>query len=105
MLAAKIEGADGKTLRDTVDQLKNKLGSAAIVLMAVDGGKVSVVAGVSKDYCKQIPAGQLVNYVAEQVGGRGGGRADLAQAGGNKPEKVDHAIGSVVPWVKSQLSS
>ncbi len=105
VLAAKIEGADSKALRDTVDQLKNKLGSAAVVLMAVDGGKVSVVAGVSKDYCKQIPAGQLVNYVAEQVGGRGGGRADLAQAGGNKPEKVDHAIGSVVPWVESMLSS
>jgi alanyl-tRNA synthetase len=104
VLAAKLDGADAKSLRDTMDQLKSKLGSAAIVLAAVDGDKVSLVAGVTKDRVKQLKAGDLVKMVAAQVGGKGGGRPDLAQAGGNKPEMIDGALASVMPWVESQLS-
>ncbi|MEE8379408.1 MAG: alanine--tRNA ligase, partial [Gammaproteobacteria bacterium] len=80
VLAARLEGGDAKSLRDTVDQLKNKLGAAAVVLAAVDGDKVSLVAGVTKDETKRIRAGDLVNNVAQQVGGKGGGRPDMAQA-------------------------
>jgi alanyl-tRNA synthetase len=104
VLAAKLDGADAKSLRDTMDQLKSKLGTAAIVLAAVDGDKVSLVAGVTKDRVKQLKAGDLVKMVAAQVGGKGGGRPDLAQAGGNKPEALDGALASVMPWVEEQLS-
>jgi alanyl-tRNA synthetase len=104
VLAAKLDGADAKSLRDTMDQLKSKLGSAAIVLAAVDGDKVSLVAGITKDQIKQLKAGDLVKMVAAQVGGKGGGRPDLAQAGGNKPEALDDALASVMPWVEEQLS-
>ncbi len=105
VLAAKLEGADPKGLRSTIDQLKNKLGSAVIVLAAVKDDKVSLVAGVTKDLSDQIAAGPLVNFVAEQVGGRGGGRADLAQAGGTEPQHLDQAIDSVVGWVEKQIRS
>ena len=105
VLAAKLDGVDPKRLRDTVDQLKNKLGSAAIVLATVHGDKVSLVAGVTSDYVDRIEAGPLANFVAQQVGGRGGGRPDLAQAGGNDPSKIDQAIRSVPNWIKEQLSS
>jgi alanyl-tRNA synthetase len=105
VLAAKLDGVDPKRLRDTVDQLKNKLGSAAIVLATVHGDKVSLVAGVTSDYVDRIEAGPLANFVAQQVGGRGGGRADLAQAGGNDPSKIDQAIRSVPNWIKEQLSA
>ena len=105
VLAAKLEGADPKSLRDTVDQLKNKLGSAAIVLATVSGDKVSLVAGISKDRINQLKAGELVNQVAQQVGGRGGGRADMAQAGGTQPESLDGALASVPDWIRSQLAS
>ncbi|MHB1239847.1 MAG: alanine--tRNA ligase [Gammaproteobacteria bacterium] len=104
VLAARLDGADGKTLRDTVDQLKNKLGSAAIVLGAVEDGKVRLVAGVTPDLMDRVKAGELVNAVAEQVGGKGGGRADLAQAGGTRPESLGPALGSVPDWVRSRLS-
>jgi alanyl-tRNA synthetase len=104
VLAARLDGADAKSLRDTMDQLKSKLGSAAIVLAAVDGDKVSLVAGITKDQIKQLKAGDLVKMVAAQVGGKGGGRPDLAQAGGNKPEALDGALASVMPWVEEQLS-
>ena len=104
VLAAKLDGVDPKRLRDTVDQLKNKLGSAAIVLATVHGDKVSLVAGVTSDYVDRIEAGPLANFVAQQVGGRGGGRPDLAQAGGNDPSKIDQAIRSVPNWIKEQLS-
>ncbi|WP_009912743.1 alanine--tRNA ligase, partial [Burkholderia humptydooensis] len=82
VLAATLDGADAKTLRETVDKLKDKLKSAAIVLAAVDGGKVSLIAGVTADASKKVKAGELVNFVAQQVGGKGGGRPDMAQAGG-----------------------
>ena len=104
ILARVLEGADAKSLRDTVDQLKNKLGSAALVLAAVDGAKVSLVAGVTKDSTDRIKAGELVNFVAEQVGGRGGGRPDMAQAGGNDPAKLEQALAGVPDWVRSHLN-
>lgn len=104
VLAANLEGADVKTLRDTLDQLKNKLGTSAIVLAAVNGEKVSLVAGVSKDATNKIKAGDLVNSVATQVGGKGGGRPDMAQAGGDQPENLSAALKSVVEWVKEQTA-
>ncbi|MGB9429989.1 MAG: alanine--tRNA ligase [Gammaproteobacteria bacterium] len=103
VLASRLDSADAKTLRDTVDQLKNKLGSAAVVLAAVEDGKVRLVAGVTADRVAKIKAGELVNAVAEQVGGRGGGRADLAQAGGTDPANLDAALASVPDWVRAQL--
>jgi len=105
VLAAKLDGADVKVLRETLDQLKNKLGNAAVVLAAVDGNKVSIVAGVSKDKTNIIKAGDLVNVVAEQVGGRGGGRPDMAQAGGTNPEGLDAALKSVPDWIKQQIGT
>jgi alanyl-tRNA synthetase len=103
VLAAKLDGANVKTLRDTVDQLKNKLGAAAVVLASSEGDKVSIIAGVTKAESKQISAGDLANQVAEQCGGRGGGRPDMAQAGGNQPENLDAALESVIPWVETRL--
>ncbi len=102
VLAAKMDGADSGVLRDTMDKLKDKLAPAVIVLSAVDGNKVSIVAGVSKPITKQYKAGELVNHVAMQVGGKGGGRPDLAQAGGSDPAKLDEALASVVAWVESK---
>jgi alanyl-tRNA synthetase len=105
VLAKHLDGADPKTLRETVDQLKNKLGTAALVLATVKDDKVSLVAGVSKDATDKIKAGELVNFVAQQVGGKGGGRADMAQAGGSDPAKLDAALASVPNWIKQQLNS
>jgi alanyl-tRNA synthetase len=92
-------------LRDTVDQLKNKLGSSAVVLATVSGDKVSLVAGVSKDSTDKLKAGELVNMVAQQVGGKGGGRPDMAQAGGSQPESLEAALASVPDWVRNQLGA
>jgi alanyl-tRNA synthetase len=103
VIARMLEGADAKTLRDTVDQLKNKLGSAALILAAVEDSKVSLVAGVTKDKTDRIKAGDLVNFVAQKVGGKGGGRPDLAQAGGNDPGKLPEALASVPDWIRQQL--
>jgi len=103
VLAARMEGADNKVLRETLDQLKNKLGSAAVVLATVNGDKVTLVAGVTRDRTGTIKAGELVNQVAQQVGGKGGGRPDMAQAGGNQPEHLDAALQSVPGWVQQQL--
>jgi len=103
ILAAKLEGVDAKGLRETVDQLKNKLGTAAVVLACVNGDKVSLAAGVTKDAIGRIKAGELVNQVAQQVGGRGGGRPDMAMAGGNEPAKLDQALASVESWAKQQI--
>ena len=103
VLAERLDGANVKTLRDTVDQLKNKLGAAAVVLASSEGGKVSIIAGVTRAESDRIRAGDLANMVAEQCGGRGGGRPDMAQAGGNQPENLASALESVVPWVESQL--
>ena len=105
VLATKLEGADVKVLRETLDQLKNKLGSAAVVLAAVNDGKVSIVAGVTKDKTDIIKAGDLVNVVAEQVGGRGGGRPDMAQAGGTNPDGLDAALKLVPEWVKQKTGN
>ncbi|HET7307639.1 MAG TPA: alanine--tRNA ligase [Gammaproteobacteria bacterium] len=104
VVAVRLDGADARTLRDTADQLKNKLGSAAVVLAAVDDGKVRLVAGVTKDRAKAVPAGELINMVAEQVGGRGGGRPDMAQAGGSNPAELDAALQSVPDWIRQRLS-
>ncbi|MEN8170089.1 MAG: alanine--tRNA ligase [Pseudomonadota bacterium] len=103
VLAARLEGADPKSLRDTVDQLKNKLGSAAVLLAAVNGDKISITAGVTKDTTDRIKAGDLLKMVAEQVGGKGGGRPDMAQGGGSQPENLDAALASVADWVANLL--
>jgi alanyl-tRNA synthetase len=103
VLAAKLEGVDAKGLRETMDQLKTKLGSCAIVLGVVNGDKVNLAAGVSKDSIKRIKAGDLVNFVAGQVGGKGGGRPDMAMAGGNQPENLEKALSGVSSWVENQL--
>ncbi len=104
VLAAKLDNVDPKALREIVDQLKNKLGSAAIVLATVNGDNVSLVAGVSKDQTDRIKAGELVNVVAIQVGGKGGGRPDMAQAGGNNPAALDTALAGVADWVQEKLA-
>ncbi|KAG0162301.1 hypothetical protein DFQ30_002366, partial [Apophysomyces sp. BC1015] len=103
VLAAQLEGADTKTLRETVDKLKDKLKHAAIVLASVDGGKVSLIAGVTADASSKVKAGELVNFVARQVGGKGGGRPDMAQAGGTDPSKLPAALSGVNEWVRTQL--
>ncbi|MDQ2070439.1 alanine--tRNA ligase [Natronospira bacteriovora] len=103
VLAERLDGADAKALRDAVDQLKNKLGRAAVVLATVEDGKVRLAAGVTKDETKRIKAGDLVNAVASQVGGKGGGRPDMAQAGGTEPGKLDEALASVEAWVREQI--
>ncbi|WP_296661762.1 alanine--tRNA ligase [Paraburkholderia sp.] len=103
VLAATLEGADAKTLRETVDKLKDKLKSAAIVLAAVEGGKVSLIAGVTAEASKKVKAGELVNFVAQQVGGKGGGRPDMAQAGGTEPANLPAALAGVKGWVEAKL--
>jgi len=99
VLAAKLDGADPKALRETLDKLKDKLKSAAIVLAAVDGGKVQLAAGVTADAIGRVKAGELVNFVAQQVGGKGGGKPDMAMAGGTDPTRLDAALASVAAWV------
>jgi alanyl-tRNA synthetase len=103
VLAAMLDGANVKTLRETVDQLKNKLGAAAIVLASHDGDKVTIIAGVTKAETDRLRAGDLANHVAEQCGGRGGGRPDMAQAGGSQPENLAAALESVAEWVQSRF--
>jgi len=103
VLAAKLEGADAKTLRDTMDKLKDKLKTAVIVLAAVEGDKVQIAAGVTADCVGKVKAGELVNFVAQQVGGKGGGKADMAMAGGTEPGKLAGALASVQGWVAGKL--
>jgi alanyl-tRNA synthetase len=103
VLAATLEGADVAALRETMDKLKDKLKSAAIVLAAVQDGKVSLIAGVTQDLTSKLKAGELVNFVAQQVGGKGGGRPDMAQAGGTQPEALPQALAGVAEWVRAQL--
>jgi len=103
-VATKVDGADAPALRNAVDQLKNKLGSAVVVLGSVDAdGKVLLIAGVTPDMTAKVKAGELVNHVAQQVGGKGGGRPDLAQAGGTDAEKLDAALESVGSWLRERL--
>ncbi|GHA98821.1 alanine--tRNA ligase [Modicisalibacter luteus] len=104
VLAKQVEGVSGKELRGLMDQLKNKLGSGILVLGAAEGSKVSLIAGVTDDLTSRIRAGELVNHVAAQVGGKGGGRADMAQAGGSDGAALPGALASVPEWVSSQLS-
>ncbi|KAI5916786.1 alanine--tRNA ligase [Thauera sp. 2A1] len=103
VLAAMLDGADVPTLRETMDKLKDKLKSAAIVLAAVADGKVSLIAGVTADQTGKVKAGELVNFVAQQVGGKGGGRPDMAQAGGTQPENLPAALAAVKDWVAGKL--
>jgi alanyl-tRNA synthetase len=103
VLAARLEGADAKTLRETMDKLKDKLKTAVIVLAAVDGDKVQIAAGVTADSTGKVKAGELVNFVAQQVGGKGGGKADMAMAGGTEPAKIDAALASVQAWVAGRV--
>jgi len=103
VLAANLEGADINALRETMDKLKDKLKSAAIVLASVVDGKVTLIAGVTADLTGKVKAGELVNMVAQQVGGKGGGRPDMAQAGGTQPENLAAALASVPAWVEGKL--
>ena len=103
VLAARLDGADAKTLRETLDKLKDKLKTAAIVLATVEGGKVQLAAGVTADSVGKVKAGELVNFVAQQVGGKGGGKPDMAMAGGTDPTSLPQALASVAPWIASAL--
>jgi alanyl-tRNA synthetase len=103
LLAAQLDGADATALRETLDKLKDKLKSAAIVLASSSEGKVSLIAGVTADLTGKLKAGELVNFVAQQVGGKGGGRPDMAQAGGTQPAALPAALASVQSWVDAKL--
>ncbi len=104
VLAARLDGADPKSLRTTLDQIKDKLGSAVVVLATESDGKVSLVAGVTKDLTDRLKAGELIGLVAGKVGGKGGGRPDMAQAGGNDPAGLPAALELVDGWVRSRLA-
>ncbi len=103
VVATRMDGADGKALREAVDRLKDKLGSAAIVLASVQEGKVTLISGVTKDLIGRVHAGELVNEVASRVGGKGGGRPDMAQAGGNDPSALDAALAQVHDWIARKI--
>jgi alanyl-tRNA synthetase len=103
VLAARLDGADSKALRVTLDQLKDKLGSAVVVLATEADGKVSLIAGVTKDLTDRLKAGDLIREVAEKVGGKGGGRPDMAQAGGNDPAGLPAALALVDGWVRQRV--
>ncbi|MDO8699594.1 MAG: alanine--tRNA ligase [Rhodoferax sp.] len=103
VLAARLEGADTKTLRDTMDKLKDKLKTAVIVLASVEGDKVQIAVGVTSDTTGKVKAGELVNFIAAQVGGKGGGKADMAMAGGTEPAKLAAALSGVLAWVSAKL--
>jgi alanyl-tRNA synthetase len=103
LLVAKLQGADAKTLRDTMDKLKDKLKTTAvIVLAAIDGEKVNIAAGVTADTLGKIKAGELANFVAQQVGGKGGGKPDMAMAGGTNAAALPAALASVQTWVSER---
>ena len=104
VLVSRMDGIDAKSMRDAVDRAKDKLQNAIVVLASVDDGKVRLAAGVTKNNTDRIKAGDLIKPVAEQVGGKGGGRPDFAQAGGNDPSKLDSALKSVPDWIAKQLS-
>ena len=103
LLAVRLEGADARTLRESMDKLKDKLKSAVIVLSVVDGAKVQLAAGVTPDLVERVKAGELVNFVAGQVGGKGGGKADMAMAGGTDASRLAGALASVESWVAERL--
>jgi alanyl-tRNA synthetase len=103
VVAASLDGSDVKTLRETMDKLKDKLKSGAVVLASVNDGRVTLIAGVTSDLTGKVKAGELVNHVAQQVGGKGGGRPDMAQAGGSNPAALPKALESVPAWVGERL--
>lgn len=103
MLAICLDDADSKTLREALDKLKNKLKSCVVVLSVIEDGRVKLIAGVTPDLATKVKAGELVNFVAQQVGGKGGGRADMAQAGGTQPDNLPAALESVAGWVEQRL--
>ena len=103
VLSTVLEGVEAKALRSMVDDFKNQLGSAIIVLGIAEESKVSLIVGVTKDLVSKVKAGELVNFVAQQVGGKGGGRPDMAQAGGTQPQNLDSAIASVKSWLEEKL--
>src|SRR3970282_344676 len=103
LLAGTLDGAGARAPREAMDRLKDKLKSAVIVLAAADQGKVSLIAGVTPDLTSKLKAGELVNFVAQQVGGKGGGRPDMAQAGGTEPAKLPGALDSVRTWVGERV--
>ncbi len=104
VLAANLDGADVATLRDTLDQVKNKLGTAVVLLSAVDGDKISLVAGVTKDATDRIKAGDVIKTYASRLGGKGGGRPDMAQGGGSDVAGLAGALADFPAWVAEQLS-
>ena len=103
LIAKRVEGADPKSLPDAVDKMKNKLRSGVVVLASVQGGRIALIAGVTQDLTERLDAGQIVNHVAQQVGGKGGGRKDLARAGGDQVDELDGALESVVGFVEKAL--
>jgi alanyl-tRNA synthetase len=100
---ATLEGADVPALREAVDKLRDKLGSAVVLLGSVNDGKVSLIAGVTSDLTGKVKAGELIGFVAQQVGGKGGGRPDMAQAGGTNPAALSAALASVNDWIAGRL--
>ena len=103
VLIAALEGADNKNLRTMVDDIKNQVGSGVILLANINGDKIGLIAGVTKDLIGKVKAGDLVKMVAEQVGGKGGGRPDMAQAGGTDVAALPEAIKTVQPWLEERL--
>ena len=104
VVASELEGADRKALMETADQLKNKLGEGVVVLASVEDGKVTLVAGVTKSATGRIKAGDLMKHLAAQVDGKGGGRPDMAQGGGNDPSKLEDALAGVAGWVEKNIA-
>jgi alanyl-tRNA synthetase len=104
VLSAKVDGADARSLRDTLDQCKNKLGSAVILLAAVNDDKVALAAGVTGDLTGRIKAGDLMREFAQRLGGKGGGRPDMAQGGGTDVNALKDVLGDVPQWVSANLS-
>ncbi len=104
LLCLKLEGVDGKALREMVDRFRSKLGDSVVVVASVTDAKVQIAVGVSKPLTDRVKAGELVNVVAQQVGGKGGGRPDMAMAGGNQPQAVDAALAAVNEWLNEKLS-
>ena len=105
VLAAKLDGVDAKGLREVADKLRDKLGNSALLLAIIEGDRVSLVATVSKELTGKLKAGDLVNFVALQVGGKGGGRPDMAMAGGTDASKLPEALSRVAGWVKQKLTT
>jgi alanyl-tRNA synthetase len=103
VLIADLGGVESKALRGMVDELKNKIQSGIIMLATANGAKVGLIAGVTKDLVTKVKAGELVNMIAQQVGGKGGGRPDMAQAGGSEPENITTALETITPWLQEKL--